>query len=444
MTCPQRISEASGIALNSALSIFSVPPTNVSVVRSYYAEMLPLSAIFDQNAPIQFRLYNDNLWTDLSKIYLQLELSIEKLDTVTNQWVRIVAGTDTEIGPIQSIGQTFCQQLKVQIGNTDVYDSGTLYPYRVYLTNELSYADSVKRSYLAVSGYRKDEQHDFNTDAGFLARCALFADGRKAQFMSRLDFDLGNQELYMLNNIDALFSIYRAKDAFLLQNLIAGSVTQYRLVLHSAKLYAKMIDVQPSLNISIYSQLERQTAKYAIRRTELRSTYLTAGRKEIDYNVFSAAIPRRLTIALVESDAFNGNAKKSPFNFKPFTIRELTVQAGGQLYPTVPYNFDFDNNFFARGFLDMYEALGFANTDRTCNISWKQFASGWTIFLVPLTATLDDSCGFELLRSGTTSVHAKFIDPVPAGGVEMIVMGEFDQMVIIDYNRRVLLDSSIG
>ena len=248
----------------------------------------------------------------------------------------------------------------------------------------------------------------------------------------------------MLNNIDALFSIYRAKDAFLLQNLIAASVTQHLLVLHSAKLYAKMIDVQPSLNISIYSQLERQTAKYAIRRTELRSTYLTAGRKEIDYNVFSAAIPRRLTIALVESDAFNGNAKKSPFNFKPFTIRELTVQAGGQLYPTVPYNFDFDNNFFARGFLDMYEALGFANTDRTCNISWKQFASGWTIFLVPLTATLDDSCGFELLRSGTTSVHAKFIDPVPAGGVEMIVMGEFDQMVIIDYNRRVLLDSNIG
>ena len=115
----------------------------------------------------------------------------------------------------------------------------------MYLTNELSYADSVKQSYLAVSGYRKDEQHDFNTDAGFLARCALFADGRKAQFMSRLDFDLGNQELYMLNNIDALFSIYRAKDAFLLQNLIAASVTQHLLVLHSAKLYAKMIDVQP-------------------------------------------------------------------------------------------------------------------------------------------------------------------------------------------------------
>lgn len=51
---------------------------------------------------------------------------------------------------------------------------------------------------------------------------------------------------------------------------------------------------------------------------------------------------------------------------------------------------------------------------------------------------------FRTIGSGTTSVHAKFIDPVPAGGVEMIVMGEFDQMVIIDYNRRVLLDSNIG
>ena len=444
MSCPQRISEASGIAMNSALNIFSVPPTNVSVVRSYYAEMLPLSAIFDQNAPIQFRLFNDNLWTDLSRIYLQLELSIEKYDAaVANQWVPIVAA-DNEVGPIQAIGQTFCQQLKVQIGNTDVYDSGQLYPYRMYLTNELSYADSVKKSFMAANGYRKVEEHDYNNDPGFIARCQLFAAGRKAQFMSRLDFDLGNQELYMLNNIDALFSIYRAKDAFLLENLRATDATQYRLVLHSAKLYAKMIDVQPSLNIAIYSQLERQSAKYSIRRTELRSTFLTAGRKEVDYNAFSAAVPRRLTIAFVESDAFNGHGKKSPFNFKPFTIRELSVQAGGQIYPPVPYNFDFDTQHYARGFVDLYEALGFANTDRTCGISWKQFASGWTIFVIPLTATLDDSCGFELLRSGTISVHAKFTDAIPAGGVEMVVMGEFDQMLIIDYNRRVLMDSHIG
>lgn len=444
MSCPQRISEASQLALNSALNIFSVPPTNVSVVRSYFTELLPMSAVFDQNAPLQFRLFNDNLWTDMSRIYLFLEVSIQKQAENGGQWVKLAA-TDTNVAPIQGLGQTFIQQLKVQIGNTDIYDSGTLYPYRVYLTNELSYPAAVKRTFLAATGYRPSNAHDSSTDPGFVARCAQFAEGKQVQLMSRLDFDMGNQELYLLNNIDLLFTIYRAKDSFLLQTLKAGGDTnQYRLVLHSAKLYAKMIDVQPSLNITIHGRLQQQAAKYALRRTEIRSTYLTAGRREVDYNVFSATIPRRVTIAFVASAAFNGDLGLSPFNFKPYWIRELTVQAGGQIYPPVPYNWDFDEGQYVRAYVDFYEALGLANSDRSCDISWEQYGNGWTIFVVPLTSTLDDTCGFELLRAGTTSIHAKFNGNVPAGGIEMIVLGEFDQLAHIDFNRRVLLDSTIG
>lgn len=450
MSCPQKISESSQLAFNSALNIFNVPPTNVSVARSYFAEILPLSAI-DQTAPIQFRLFNDNLWTDMSRIYLMLELSIQKFHA--GNWVAIVQGTDTDLAPIQAIGQTFIQQLKVQVGNVDVYDSGTLYPYRCYLTTELSYPECVKRTFLASIGYHISTKQDDAADAGFVKRQQRFDGGKTVQTYSRLDFDLGNQELYLLNNVDAIFTIYRAKNEFLLQNLSApnllgGAPPQYRLFLHNTKLYVKMIDVQPSLNIAIYQQLERQAAKYPIRRTEIRSTFLSAGRRELDYNVFSATIPRRLTIALVRSGAFNGDITLSPFNFQTFNLEELSVHAGGQIYPPVPYRLDFASatgKQFTRAFVDLYEALGLANADRSCGISWEQFENGgWSIFIIPLTSTLDDSCGFELLRTGTTSIHARFGEAIPAGGVEMIVMGEFDQMLMIDYNRRVLFDSNLG
>ena len=76
----------------------------------------------------------------MSRIYLMLELSIQKFHA--GNWVAIVQGTDTDLAPIQAIGQTFIQQLKVQVGNVDVYDGGTLYPYRCYLTTELSYPDA--------------------------------------------------------------------------------------------------------------------------------------------------------------------------------------------------------------------------------------------------------------------------------------------------------------
>ncbi|KAL3114352.1 hypothetical protein niasHT_011753 [Heterodera trifolii] len=168
------------------------------------------------------------------------------------------------------------------------------------------------------------------------------------------------------------------------------------------------------------------------------------GRYEFEYNVFSATIPRRVTIALVGNSAFHGDYKLSPFMFEPFDLREISIHAGGVVYPAVPYKLNFSKDHFVSAFVDMYEALGMANSERSFDISMAQFKKGWTFFVIPLTSTLDDSCGFELLRSGTTNVRATFNSPIPLGGVEMIVLGEFDQMIMVDYNRHIVTDSKLG
>ncbi|KAL3100351.1 hypothetical protein niasHT_029055 [Heterodera trifolii] len=387
-------------------------------------------------------LYSDNLWTDLSRIYLYLELSIEKPGT-TDKWVAI-EDTDVKVSTIQGIGQTFVQQLKVTVGNTEVYDSGNLYPFKAYITNELSFPVNAKKNFLGSTGYYHTERHNDETDDGFKERCKVFKGGNSAQFLSRLDFDLGNQELYLLNNLDLLFTIYKAKDAFLLQTLKANDDTKYRLTVHDVKIYAKMIEVQPSLNMNLYKTLEKQPATYAVRKTEIKSSYISSGRYEFKYNVFSSTIPRRVTIALVSNSAFNGDYKLTPFKFDPFDLREISVHAGGMVYPVVPHKLNFSKNYYVRAFVEMYEALGMANSERSFDVSMDQFKNGWAFFVIPLNSTLDDSCGFELLRSGTTSIRATFDSPIPKGGVEMIVLGEFDQMIMIDYNRHIVSDSKLG
>ncbi|KAL3084877.1 hypothetical protein niasHT_034512 [Heterodera trifolii] len=261
------------------------------------------------------------------------KLSIEK-PGANDKWVAI-EDADTSVSAIQGIGQTFVQQLKVTVGNTEVYDSGNLYPFKAYITNELSFPINAKKNFLGSTGYYHTVNQDDSTDDGFKERCKIFKGGKNAQFLSRLDFDLGNQELYLLNNLDLLFTIYKAKDVFLLQTLKANDSTKYRLTVHDVKIYAKMVE-----------------------------------------------------------------------------------------------------DHFVSAFVDMYEALGMANSERSFDISMAQFKKGWTFFVIPLTSTLDDSCGFELLRSGTTNVRATFNSPIPLGGVEMIVLGEFDQMIMVDYNRQ--------
>ncbi|KAL3084275.1 hypothetical protein niasHS_009763 [Heterodera schachtii] len=366
------------------------------------SKVLPLATI-TQESPYLFRLYSDNLWTDLSRIYLYLELSIEK-PGANDKWIAI-DDADTSVSAIQGIGQTFVQQLKVTVGNTEVYDSGNLYPFKAYITNELSFPINAKKNFLGSTGYYHTVNQDDSTDEGFKERCKIFKGGKNAQFLSRLDFDLGNQELYLLNNLDLLFTIYKAKDVFLLQTLKANDATKYRLTVHDVKIYAKMVEVQPSLNMSLYKTLEKQPATYAVRKTEIKSSFISVGRYEFEYNVFSATIPRRVTIALVGNSAFHGDYKLSPFMFEPFDLREISIHAGGVVYPAVPYKLNFSKDHFVSAFVDMYEALGMANSERSFDISMAQFKKGWSFFVIPLTSTLDDSCGFELLRSGTTNVR---------------------------------------
>jgi hypothetical protein len=428
--------------------VFAVPPTNVSVRRSFVREILPLSTI-SQEGPFLFRLFSDNLWTDLSRIYLQLELSVQKYNTTDNSWVSVSTANDNQLAPLQMLGSTFIQQLIVSVGTTEVYNSGTLYPYKAYMTHELSYPMAVKDNFLASAGYYTTDVHDDATDSGFEQRAGQISSGNTVQLVSRLDFDLSNQEMYLLNQIDVLFTLYRARDDFLLQCLRTPAAGQqlprYRIFLHSARLLVKMIDVQPSLNMSIYETLEKQPATYSVRKTELKSQYISAGRTEFDYNCFSSTIPRRITVGLLSHQAFNGSIALSPFNFKPFNLRSIAVHAGGYIYPQVPYALNFINGHCVRAYVDMYEALGAANSDRSFDLSLQKFRTGgWTFFVIPLTSTLDDSCGFELLRAGTTTIRLQFAEPIPAGGVEMIILGEFDQMFMIDYNRRVVSDSTLG
>ena len=395
-----------------------------------------------QESPYLFRLFNDNLWTDLSRVYLYTQLSLQKKTKDSNIWGNVTDEKD-KTSCVQSLGQTFIQQVKVSIGNTEIYDSGNLYPYRVYITNELSFPDNVKHSFLSSTGYYKTTKHDDENDLGYIARSKHLRDSPKTEYFSRLDFDLGNQDCYLVNNIDILFTLYKAKDSFLIH--YPNATDDYRLYLHTMKLFVKMIDVQPSLNLSIYSELEKRPARYAIRKTELRSYFLSPGRTEAEHNVFSNVIPRRIVVGLVANKAFNGDFKLSPFNFQHFNIKEISVHAGGAIYPPVPYNFDFQKNICLRSFVDMYEALNSGNTiENSCDISFDQFKNGWTFFVIPLTSTLDDTSGFELIRNGTTTIRMSFEKQIPENGVEMIVLGEYDQLLMIDFNRRVLTDNIIA
>ena len=151
--------------------------------------------------------------------------------------------------------------------------------------------------------------------------------------------------------------------------------------------------------------------------------FLSAGRYEMTQNIFMDQVPRRVIVAMVANSAYVGDKAKSPFKFQPFDVRELAITAGGTTYPYAPYSMNFRTGHYARAFHDMQESVGCAGTLESNGINMARFGSGWTMFCFTLTSTLSNDGGFELIRSSTTALHAKFSKPIPEGGVTVIVYG---------------------
>lgn len=125
----------------------------------------------------------------------------------------------------------------------------------------------------------------------------------------------------------------------LIQQKLAGAAAKkYTLEILSCKLYVKTLDLMDGLSLDIARRLDTQPARYGLKKTMLKSLFITEGRTEFQNNIFTDEVPRRIIIGLVANGAYIGDTTKSPFVFENFNVRDITVIANGRQYPQTPYN----------------------------------------------------------------------------------------------------------
>lgn len=105
----QKIDKESRNTITSALSIFDIPPTNVTVSSSAVREYLTLNPISD--TPYLFKIHPTSSFIDMNKCYLQTEMRVRKRNDEGNL-VNLVA-TDN-VSTIQGIGFSWIKNIKVK------------------------------------------------------------------------------------------------------------------------------------------------------------------------------------------------------------------------------------------------------------------------------------------------------------------------------------------
>ncbi|GMS98843.1 hypothetical protein PENTCL1PPCAC_21018, partial [Pristionchus entomophagus] len=219
-----------------------------------------------------------------------------------------------------------------------------------------------------------------------------------------------------------------------------GGIPNVKLELIGMSLMVKAVNVISSANLALEKTLLSTTAKYPYTRTRIKCLSVPGGRSDLPFStIFTDIIPRRIVVGCVEQDAFDGSVSKSPFNFKPFGISEVSIDAGGTVYPAQPFSADFSSNKYAKHFLMFYENIGAVGEHRQLSIGYKKFKNGYALFAFNLSPT-DSNTDFELIRSGTTQIHMKFGERTPSIGLQIVIYAEYDGMYQIDHFRNIHAD----
>ncbi|KAL3098463.1 hypothetical protein niasHS_000014 [Heterodera schachtii] len=238
------------------------------------------------------------IYIALSKCYLLTEFRIRK-ENNNGQLVDLTVD-DADIAPIQMIGQTFIRNIKM-----------------------------TKDSHLNAAGYYRDMGDALEIGNGFIARRNLFAGSNVAQFIAKIDTDLFNQPLYLINFCELDIEILPNDNAFV---LIAPSGGRYHFEVVGLKMYVKKVSLMDGLALDIAQKLES-------------------------------------------------------IQLSKFNVREISITANGRPYPQAPYDLDYSNGKYVRPFNDMNEAVGFANSTESNGITFAQYGKTHCIYVFNLGPT---------------------------------------------------------
>ncbi|KAF8795494.1 hypothetical protein HNY73_003338 [Argiope bruennichi] len=414
----------------SELNLFTLPPTQTVIEKGHWVQFHPIANASD-GGPIEFLISGSGEeYLDLSQTLLQVKAKILKSDGKT-------LTTEDKVGPVNLFLHSLFSQVDVSLNGRNISSSNNTYAYRAMIETLLNHGLDSKTSQLTSELYYKDTAGRFNIfdqasatpNEGFNKRASLFKNSETVDMIGRLHVDIFNQDRLLLNLVDLKIKLIRSKPEFCL----LGN-EGYKIIFDHVSLFVRKVRLNPGVLIGHAKALEKTTAKYPIDRVTCKVFSIPQSSYSfVQDNVFSGQMPKRLVLACVDNDAFNGNPKKSPFEFKHYDMNFVGVYVDGQPMPHQPLELDFEKGNFIRAYQNL-----FLNSEGLY-ISRTEFSQGYTLLLFDLSPDLCDGEHFNLIRHSNLRIELKFSKALEQT-VSLIVFAEFESMIEINKTRNVLYD----
>ena len=440
----------------SELDLFYSLPTNTSITSSNYTN-ITLANLSGEEPSFEINVPGTDEYTDLSDIYLKLEVSIEKDST------RLTS--TSKVGPINNFGHSLFKKIELKIGaglNRKLVEVGNShYAYKAYLLNLLNFGQDAKSTWLKSSLFYKDTEGEFDSivtesskkkrvklegevneseldifeavDAnnGFIRRRNFFLNSKgKINIIIIIHCDLMHTNRFLLNNIGMFFEFERNKDNFLLM----GEV-DHKVKIKKVNMLVRKCQIHQSVKMAHISALQISPAKYPIKQKKVTCIMVDTGSQEYDISSFGHMIPSKIILGLVSDQAYNGSLNKNPFNFLPHHVSKITLIIDN-VSKVIEINQE--NNDFAEGYHALVEGLNIYGGEGN-DISISDYSKGNCLFFFNLNPDKGYCEQYNVIKSGSIQVKLEFSKEV-SEKLRLIAFMEYDNQINIDKKHEILFD----
>lgn len=429
--------EGSCHCTKSELDIFSVKPTQTSILGYQDVEYKPTSSLVE-NAPIEFHIpASGEEYIDLPHTMLYVQAKIVKSDD------SLLTSTDKTIGPVNYFLHTLFSEVQIYLNNKLVSFPSHMYPYRAYIESLLNYDEPAKSSHLQQSLWFKDtagymDAVDAN-NKGFTKRFEFSKLSKTFDMLGYLHCDIFNQEKFLINGVELRIKLIPSKNSFCLMGE-TGSDGKVKLL--DVALIVRKVSISASVKLSHSKILRQYTAKYPISRVQLKAVTIAKGimSKTID-NLILGPLPKRVIIGFLNNDAFNGTFTTNPFHFKHFKYNFFSLYIDGTPVPSKPLQPNFDSGHFIRAYHTLFAGSGIDYLDEGNNIQRSDYAQGFSLLAFDLTPdqSANATSHWCLTKHGTLRMEVHFSEAL-LSTISCLVYSEFDTELEVDGNRDVRIN----
>ncbi|KAI8497981.1 hypothetical protein Bbelb_239250 [Branchiostoma belcheri] len=248
----------------------------------------------------------------------------------------------------------------------------------------------------------------------------MIRESRELDLVGPLHVDLFFQDRYLLSKVDVKIKLHRAKHQF---SLMSQGGEQYKVVITEASVFLRKVNLLPTYQLSIESRLNKETAKYPLRRIQVKPFTISQGNHTVSNdNLFLGQVPKRVVIALVDNAAFQGSYGTNPYNFQHFNLNHISLCVDGREVPHKALTPNFEQGQYIRSYMNCLDR--------------RETGPG----LRP------DLCGlggdhFNVIRQGNLRLELHFAQALEQT-VVAVVFAEFDNLLEINRQRNVSFDYS--